>query len=488
MTDPLSPLAKAIFKIIHVVPWIFPKRHRWLANHYLFEHVDRIRDSDSNLIKGSLLAGDFTWKGISVLIPFDHKQLSTVTKWMEKRRTAMASSVPYSPPHRASSILGFQCYHLGFIPFNTFSDFYGAPLFLRSVYPKFCDVNTMYLPNGAAYLSLYIRLDDVATEIVKDVNVTHIRGEKRFLSLNPFNKSFGILSNGIKESAIEKLISKKATQVMRESLEVVDVLLRLWGKRLKSGTYNVVADFVSHSWETTGYFSPDRPHFEKGDTQVVIDPRRQYLITGRSSDLTGVMMERDAAEAFGADAIFIKGEARLSEPDYGFGYLSGLHYGIEEYAGLQYVLDVEKRLITSAAEVSEVFTKAKISSRKSLSLLVSQSLSLNLIDERIDALKNSDRWFDGAYKEVFEKRVSNLEEKFSSLRRKIQKRRDQAHDEVQLAQLDWTKRNAWLLVALALIQIGIALVVVDWTESGIDKNNIFLNWNSLASYLTEWRE
>jgi len=485
MTYPLSPLAKAIFKIINIVPWIFPKRHRWVAKHYLFERVGRTRESDTRLIKGSLLAGDFTWKGISVLIPFDHKQLSTVTKWMEKRRTAMASSVPYSPPHRASSMLGFQCFHLGFIPFNTFSDFYGAPIFLKSLYPKFCDVNTMYLPNGAAYLSLYIRLDDVATETVKDVDVTHVRGEKVFLSLNPFNKSFGILSDGVKESSIEKLVRKRSAQVMSESLEVVDVLLRLWGKRLKSERYNVVADFVSHSWEATGYFSPERPNIEKGDTHVLIDPRRQYLITGRSSDLTGVMMERDDAESFGADAIFIKAEARATEPDYGFGYLSGLHYGIEEYAGIQYVIDVEKRLITSAAKISEVFTKARISSRKSLSILVAQSLSLNLIDERIDALKNSDRWFDGDYKEVFERRVSSLEEKFSNLRGKIQKRRDQAHDEVQLAQLHWTKRNAWLLVALALVQIGIALVVVDWTESGIDKNNIFLNWNFLVSYFIE---
>lgn len=485
MTDPLSPLAKVIFKVINAVPWLFSKRHRWVANHYLFEHVGRIRDSDSKLVKGSLLAGDFTWKGVSVLIPFDHKQLSAVTKWMEKRRTAMASSVPYLPPHRASSILGFQSFHLGFIPFNAFNDFYGAPLFLKSFYPRFCDVNTMYLPNGAAYLSLYIRLEDVATEIVKDVDVTHVQGEKFFLSLNPFSKSFGILSNGVKESSIEKLVCKKAAQVMSESLEVVDVLLRLWGKRLKSEKYNVVADFVSHSWEATGYFSPERPSFEKSDTQVVIDPRRQYLITGRSSDLTGVMMERDAAELFGADAIFIKAEARVTESDFGFGYLSGLHYGIEDYAALQYVIDVEKRLITSAAEISEVFTRRGISSRKSLSLLVSQSLSLNVIDERIDALKNSHRWFDGDYKQVFENRVSNLEEKFSSLRGKIQRRRDQAHDEVQLAQLNWTKRNAWLLVALALVQIGIALVVVDWTESGLDKNNIFLNWKSLASHFTE---
>lgn len=481
MTDSLPPLAKTIFKVICTVPWFFPKRHRAVARHYLNYPVSHVRESDAKLIKCSLLAGDFTWKGISILVPFEHSRLSVVTKWMDKRRTAMASPGPFHSPRRASSILGFQCFHLGMIPFNTFSDFYGHPLFLKSIFPKFCDVNTMYLPNGAAYLSLYIRLEDVATERVKDVDVSDVRGVNKFLSLNPFNRSFGIRSMGVKRTAVNNFIIKRSSVVIRESLEVVDELLRLWGGKFDRDKCNVSADFVSHSWEATGYFSPERPSPEEGDTHIIIDPRQQYLITGRSTDGTSIMMEQDEVELIGADAIFIKAEARTTEPCFGMGYLSGLHYGVEEYAGLQYIMEVERRLVAIAERISVVFTSDKMSSRKTLSILVAQTLSLNLIDERVDALKKSVFWFGEEFKNVSQKRISNLEEKFCSLREKIQKRRDQSHDEVQLSQLRWTKRNAWLLVFLAVVQIGIALVVVDWTESGRAKNSIYLNWCAYVS-------
>lgn len=483
MIESLPPLAKITFKIINTVPLLFPTKHRLLAEHHLAKRTHRIRESDTRLIKGSLLAGDFTWKGVSILIPIDHKQLSAITKWMDHRRTALASDIPYTPPHGASSILGFQFSHLGSIPFNSYSDFYGAPLFLKSAHPEFCDVNAIYLPNGAAYLSLYIRLDDSATSEIKDLDISHIQGERNFLSINPFNKSFGIQSREHKELIVDRLINKNSAKIMNESLEVVDVLLRLWGKRIKQEKYNVIADFVSHSGEDTGYFSPERTSVKNGDTHVVINPRRKHSVTGRSSDLTGVIMEHKAAESIGADAIIIKAEPRTIEPNNGFGYLSGLNYGTEEYAGLQYVMEVEKRLIASTQEISEVFTRENISSRKSLSALVAQSLSLNLIDERIDALKSSAKLFDDNYKEVFQNRISNLEEKFANLRGKIQKRRDQSHDEVQLTQLRWTKRNALFLIGLALVQIGIALFVVDWSETGRSKNIIYLNWSSLTSHL-----
>lgn len=483
MYEPLSPLAKIVFKFINAFPWAFPKRHRWLAEDNMSGYTGRVRQSEARLMKGSLLAGDFTWKGVSILIPFDHKQLSVVAKWMDKRRTVLASDVPYRPPHRASSILGFQSFHLGIIPFNLFSDFRAAPLFLKSKLSRFCDVNTVYLPNGAAYLSLYVRFHSDATAQVKDVDVRDLLGSRRILSLNPFSKSFGIQSRGSKLSAIENLLNSKAAEVVQESLGVVDVLLRLWGEKLKFQQYSVVADFVSHSWEETGYFMMERPNVVEGETHVVIDPRRQYLISGRSADLTGVLMEHDASKPIGADAIFIKAEPRRAEPDYRGGYLSGLHYGLEEYACLQYVMDVERRLVRSAEEISDVFTRKKISSRKSLSILVAQSLSLNLIDERIDALKNSDHWFENSYRDTFQKRIALLEERFGSLRGKIQRRRDQSHDEVQLTQLRWTKRNAWLLVVLALVQIGIAIIVVDWTESGRTNNIMFKNWGALVSSL-----
>jgi hypothetical protein len=155
---------------------------------------------------------------------------------------------------------------------------------------------------------------------------------------------------------------------------------------------------------------------------------------------------------------------------------------MEGFSGLQYVIDLEKKLHASAAAISDVFMNSTMSSRKSLSKLVRESLYLNQIDERIDALKGSGGWFDAQFRKDFQSRIIGLENAFFNLRNKIQKRRDQSHDEVQLVHLSWTKKNAWFIVLLTVSQILIALVSVDWSESGRDKNNLLVNWQSISSF------
>ncbi|MCO1622515.1 hypothetical protein [Pseudomonas putida] len=478
----LSLRAKIIFKLIKTLPWFFPKPHRSVAEFYLEISEEPVKDYDLKFKASSLLAGDFTWKGISFLFSLDHQSLESVIKWMEKRRPAMGGIAKAGTIEKSSAMLGFQCRHLGLVPFHKVYEFHGAPLFLKSECPKFCDVNIMYLPSGAAYLSLYFVMNEEVTSKVKGIDLSRMRTRQYFLSLNPFNKNFGIRTSESRLSKAEKIISENSKKVLSEISDVIRILSGLWSVKINPSSGTVISDFVAHSAESLNYFINKAPVYYPDDHYVVVDPRRQYFITGHTADCTGALLEHDAAELLGVDALFIKREERNPPHKYGVSYLGGLDHGIEGVSGMQHVIHVEKMLRASAGEVSSVFMSKDLKSHESLSVLVKQSLALNKIDEQIDALKNSQNWFDKNFKALFLGRVSQLESTFSGLRGRIQRRRDQAQDEVQLEHLGWTKSNAWLIGALAATQILIALVAVDWSEGGRDKNNVYINWQNFKSH------
>lgn len=481
----LPMTAFIMFSIVRFLPWFFSKSAR-LQSEFYFEHgLPPSAKVERSIKEASVIAGDFSWKGLSFLVSIDDKELGSVIKWMDRRRTALASDGAYRVPDKGLAMLGFQGRHLGLVPFNKYHDFHGAPLFLKSYYPKFCDVNVVSLPNGVSYLSLYFVLNGGATEEISKIDVSKVKSRQYFLSLNPFRKNFGILGRQPKFLGVNELLAQKARKVVSETQEAFEVLCGLWGIKVKSETYTVVSDFVAHSEESSEYFigmSADKP---KEDVQLLVDPRRQHQVTARLVDGTGVLIEYDVPKSMGVDAIYIKREDRDPGNKYGDSYLSCLDYGMEGFFGLQYVLDVERRISNSAERISSVFTRNNMNSRKSLSILVRQSLALNQIDERIDALKKSDHWFDSGFKDEIQSRVVRLEQSFSNLRNRIQKRRDQSHDEVQLKHLSWTKSNAWLIGILTVSQIVIALVSVNWSEKGRDENNLYANWKAITYLFRE---
>ncbi|MBA6131349.1 hypothetical protein [Pseudomonas juntendi] len=488
----LPRTAFLVFSLVRALPWLFPKGARLQSNIYIEHDIPPIRSIQDGIKEASLIVGDFSWKGLSFLTSIDDREAEAVIKWMDARRTALASDSAYSIPDKGLAMLGFQGRHLGLVPFNRYHEFHGAPLFLKSKFPGSCDVNIVSMPNGVSYLSLYFVLDKVATDEVHKVDVSEIKARQYFLSLNPFSKKFGIMTRHPKFLAVEDFLAQNARNVVSETHDAFHALCGLWKVKNKPGSYTVVSDVVAHSEESAGYFIAEDSESDSADSenlnaevQVLVDPRRKHHVTARLADGTGALIEYDVPKSIGVDAIYLKRESRNPGNKFGYSYLNCLEYGTEGFFGLQYVLDVERQISNSAEEISRVFRRSNISSSDSLSILVRQSLPLNRIDERIDALKKSEYWFDEGLREEIQSRVVRLEQSFSNLRKRIQKRRDQSHDEVQLKHLSWTRSSAWWIAALAVSQIVLAVLSVNWSESGRSQNNLYSNWKSISSLFQE---
>lgn len=481
-----------VFSVARSVPFIVSRRLRFLALSYSQKSSYQLQyeEMDDLVKRASLWDSKTDWRGVHVLLSVSKSECSRIVNYLH--RYGRDFNFRLSDKKLDVGFFGSGTRSLGSVSFSgdTFSPV--MKLALVSDAPSYCAVDVLHLPNGYSYLSLYVGLNPVATQRVSDIDVTTIKRYVAFNSLNPFSKNFKVVTDYARYNLIEDHVYERATQVAHEAIDCTLVLLNLWGVKKSKADLTTVADFSRDS--ELSYFDAEEENVTAH--RSVIEKTRGLLAEKFPGAPGDELLTFNLPPEIGVDGIFIHSEdrANIDQMDQ---YLYSRQTGVQMYAVFLYLRSLEKDLKACEGAVAHLFdgsTTAKRSmfnavlsrilnrdsarSERNLRTLISQTLSLNVIDERIDSLQKSLHWFDSAYIEYFKSRLIQLGIAVRELKGKIESRHHITNAEVQLSNLHWMKRYSGRMFVLVVVQIFLAVIVLDWSSSEADKNLLRKNYHA----------
>ncbi|TDJ76418.1 hypothetical protein E2H86_11605 [Pseudomonas putida] len=470
-----AKITDRILKLVNRFPYLFPSRLGRAARFHNSKSATRLRieEDEGALTKASLLDERTIWRGVHVLVPVSNDEAKRVKKSFSKHTS------PYAlrrPPKKDTGYFYSAWRTLGVVDFKNELMFPAMQVALKSDAPSYCNVTLLTLTSGAMYLSMYVRLDVVVSSRITSVDVSFIKSYKEYDSFNPF-AGFGTVILHDKRNAVHDYIAGAALGVTKDAIDAVLVMLRSWGVKKKPVELATVADFSRDSAHP--YFSRDR---ELGlDHYQVVNPSRISLVSNPSNTANEEWLTYDAPAEIGVDAIFVHSEDYSITPR-SDGYLMSEQGGQDKYAGMLYTLLLKKKLAACGDEVIESFSGSGYDSKKHLETLIRQGLTLTLIEEHIEALRKGEHWFDREYVELNRRDLNLLCIHAKGLRETIRARHDIANAEVQVSNLHWMKRYSLIMFLLVVMQVFLAVIAVDWSPTGLDKNSMYQNWKTITSW------
>lgn len=472
-------LTKLLFKTAYLYPCIFSKRLVFLAQSYATKSATQVEDErlDDTIKEASLLDDKTTWRGIHILFPVNKTEAKRAQKYFSKNSQNYQFSF-FKKNDFNVGFFGSGTQNFGDIAFNGDILHPAMNVALATDSLRYCSVNLICLENSIAYLSLYMGLSEVATKKISRVDVGDIERYSSFASLNPFSKGFGVVTEYDRYGQIDNFVYDAAKNIADEAAKVAIALLKSWGIRKKPNDFTKMADFSRNS--SHPYFS--EANESESQHRSVIDESRGMLAATPSGKAGEELITYNIPERIGVDAVFINSEdhSQIEESEL---YINSEQSGLEKYAVFLYIKSAEKKLSACADKIGFLFNSGSPDSKSTLKGLISRNLELSVIDENIDALRKAGHWFDTEYTGLLKAYISRLTEQSSALKLKIQSRHDISTAEVQLSNLHWMKRYSMLMFVLVVAQVTLALIAVDWSTAGIDKNAMYQNYLAIKEFL-----
>lgn len=437
--------------------------------------IQKLRAIENGISSAGLFEDGVKWKGVSVVTSLNRNELKKIHKWMRGRDASFSYSERHDRSVTSTDLVNSGSNNLGFVSFDQPNMLSVANISLTVSIPTSCYVTTLRLQKGVTYLSLYIFLNDTATARVSNVDVRNVVRYKNFQSTNPFSKRFSVVEHHDRYGIIEQLVFDNARSVMTEVNQAATALLQAWGVKRKAEDFATTADFV---WDGVGSYFVDSPSVipsDKETSHVILTPTTgKFLYKRLSEDCTEQYINGHIADEIGVSAIFLKSEDSSTAEKYN-SYLHSAHSSTDYYTYFLNVLEVEMQFKNCMRVASPIFFSYKRNARKNLRVLIESSLSLNLIEERLKALETGINWSDDKYWKTTQAQIQFVKAKVTELKADIEKRKELNNGELQLSNLVWTKRYSILVGFLVVVQIALSLLNVDWSDTGKDKNPIYIN-------------
>ncbi len=460
------------------LPFLFTKRLRISGDHFLRSRGRSSSSSeaiDQKIKYASLFSERMVWKGVSLVGAVEKSDLRKLHRWMKSQKDSLGY---YHRSHDATvestDLVTSGWSHFGLVSFGP--DYVGSvgKLSLLAELPEGCLVTILKLPKGVVYLSLYVILKDSASDEIFKVDVSDLESYVCFQSLNPFSPGFSIIEHHSRHGESTELIHGKARAVIEDARQSAAAVLQVCGIKKSISGFATAVDFCRDNEKP--YFSDASTRFVSDESEnVIYNPSRgRFLCSKICDDATEEYLERYITTDLGVDGVFIKSEV-FSNVEKHRRYVDRMHSASECYTYILYVYEVFKDFQRSMNSASPVFSSYKMNSRKNLKVLIEASLQLNLVEERLKALQDGMRWSDEKYWVFTEQRIKHLAEKVGVLREDIDRRKELNNSELQLSNLIWTKRYSLLVLFLVFVQVALAMLVLDWSEEGRDRNPVYIN-------------
>jgi hypothetical protein len=467
-----AKITSLILFVFQFLPWPISRLIRQVGKVPDWGESDEIK----NFHTASLFEGQVKWKGISFVGVIGRSDLEKIHDWMNSQA---GSRHHYYDGHEkaiySTNLVDSGINNLGYVSFGRRGFFAVSGIRAGVRLPKGCYVTLLRLKNGLSYLSLYVVFNESVEKKVSKIDVKHVRRYKSFRSFNPFSPQFFALEFHDRQMAVKDLVYKKARNVVSEANQAVSTLLHYWGVRKDISDFSTAADFFRNG--TGSYFDSVAMSEVVGQSNLAVmtSEKGSFRCAPITEDVSEEYMEGYISEKIGVNAIFVKSEVS-SDVGEAISYGHTLVGVSDYYSYMLMLVDIYSQFKQCMSKVSPIFFNYKSGVRADLTILLNANLALNIIDERLTAVEEGLHWSDKKYHEYIRYRLLEIRARVVALRADVEKRKKLNDSALQLTNLFWMKRYSILIFFLAIIQIVLAVLNVDWrTEEGRSKNPIYIN-------------
>ncbi|MEZ8391486.1 hypothetical protein AB6C53_19580 [Vibrio splendidus] len=475
---------QAINWLVSKVPFCFSKKMGGVSqDFYSFKSREESEFSKKyEVIKTySFLDPRLNWKvkAVSSVCTVSAEQVNRIHQWKKKTK------LHRSRPTGKASINDNSWFNLGYFRTNKRSGFSNAiPLGMESDLVDGCDVYLFGFPSGTYYLSMYWRLNDRATLLVKDVDVSGVENRVvKYFTCNPFNVDYGSGTYVNKLHKSREIVGGGFTTINNEINLLEDRLKQVMTIKSSSISVRNLDIFIK---EKEPYFldkdvyekiiegsEPKESSIDYRIDEVLLDRTPQpdvFTVFEKPEDKEFLLNSRSVfLEDLPFEQLFVKSECLTQEEISERAYLTyenmSCHISDSHHAFAVYQLFNQKfdQINNSYADY---IMNNHADAEKHYDVLYKAFIEIDELERQISSTisSNSRLNFENrkeAYMDTLFCNCSSALDKVREVKQDIAQKKTNANELVQAGNLKYQKKNSQLVVLLVIMQIFLAYLALN---------------------------
>lgn len=416
----------------------------------------------------SLLKGTSQWKSVNITVAITPKELLRLHKALKTNAIIYGHESPPTILHTEHPQEPIEI--INTLPFNDTNPYDTDRVLIDTQFCSRCTITVIRLASDSIYLSLDFYLNAQATDQCYKVDTSDITEYHAFRSFNPYSLKFRIEHS---VHHIEDRVIYLANQVISDVQETAGTLFGRWGIDARTKNPITVASFNSDL--SMPYAGNESAYIDLEDTDFYLlerDGRAYSYCTAKFTE-ESYLYDFDFDE-FLADAVHISED---NDP-----------YDLKDYRQSHLYLSLIKEASNQYEKCRDLINPTLLTiskkSEKSLHALLEANLQINTLKKRTTTLRIfiSDRCFSPFQQPALEG-LDVLIEKIDHLLISIHERKALSNDQLQFKNLRFTKYLSLIVGGFALLQVLLAVIVIDWSSSAPNQNPVQKNFSTLITWL-----
>lgn len=437
------------FKLVNLLPFIFPKWLRETSKYYgKPETENSIHKKEDEIKLGSFLDGNFLWKAVSITVQLDHLELESLHRWMKKD----ASPSDYNPGRDSASFTvnydrGGGYRSLGWVNVNTEKTITSLISIQHdSENCSSCYITLDMLSHGFSYVTIYMMLTEKANQKVYNVNTDTIERYKSFQSINPFSKRFKIIEHHDRSNLIDNLITKNFNKVVSECKDVSLSILKVWDIKKSATELISIADFYRDCSDSY-FYSKDQKIESNENTenyQALISRYNSINDINISDDKNEHYCENRFNEDLDVHSYYILSKPESEFEDYNNYKRVGLTTN-DSHLFFALIHDLYRQYNKVSDYINPVLLENRNVAEKNHTILHHALLKTDQLEDNIPSVESRLTFAcDRKYHAAAKKHIEHIKKITTQLASAIKQRKEHSRDSLELRNIYFHKKYSYI--------------------------------------------
>ncbi|CAI8750607.1 DUF3422 family protein [Pseudomonas chlororaphis] len=455
-----------LFFCVNKFPRLFTRTFRNHFSPYLGNLFFQVPDTVSYQSAG-ILDGNGRWSSINVICPITPTELTSLIEWIQKKEFLHDKNDPEtSTPHTEAP--DFPIKYSTYIPFNDTYRFHVDRISVRPDAFRDCTITLIQLTNSVNYLSFDFSFTPESKKRLCKVDILDRVEYFQFRTINPLSKNFRISRSidYIHEHLIEGIgvLVDDAHQIVEKLLTPLGIKT---GARIKITTGQLKSGIDVHyidSYDITN----EQDHYALISSSGVGCSYYKDT-TSDASYIYDLWSNKLKINAFLVDNI----DDTYNLTDH-----------LSSHLYLSLIREIEHKYAQCRDAVNPVLSTITHNTSESLGSLLQASIEIGRIEEKIEAITRlAEQYHYRAFRTEAENELQSLTEKVELLKKRIAQRKSLSNDQVQFENLKFNRFYSWIVGGLALLQVALAAITIDWSQALQSNNPVLNNLKALLRWL-----
>lgn len=454
-----------ILKVAKYIPFVFPKWIVSLSNDYHEKNGEVSWGEREEKIKSiSYFSGDFKWKAVTLSSVISRRDVRVIEEQLSKIKLNTTPEIFNKLSKTSIESHGCFSYTLGVFNINKDHHFDElGTLYLKGEIFSGVYISLFKSPSGFFVLTYYFFMNDVATNLVKNLDVSNLNCYREFVGFNFYKRKNRVIRYIDRRVQALELIKKNTLSVLEEAKCVVGYI----GEKLG----------VTPTEFLTGvefYKNQDVPYFQEGSIPQNQDDAHIYYVN--SSIHNALHYSDDPCEqfynafhfekdVFDFSYLLCKKEESFDNFD---NYLKQYYGCYEKHLVFIPLYMIHKKVSQLVEKISDVVSTEKSSDLAKHHDIVydclSQTESIKKWLSEIEADYNYSAY--GNYHKAISDIINRQRERINELLSSTKTFYALSENRVQVQNIKYSKRNSKFVFWLVMIQIVLAAMTIDFLKKG----------------------